>query len=222
MGAGFFRDWHRSLPGIRVVSVQLPGREERFGEPALTDSRAIARAVARAIEAQEWPRVVLLGYSFGALLAFETARLLENQGRCAVPALIACARGAPQEAPRSSIADGPDEAFVAYLRSLGGLPPEVENDPVLLDFFLPLIRADFRANDSYHATGDERIDAPIVTLVGSADAATRDDLGQAWKHRTRATHDLVEIEGGHFFVLDNKTATFAAIAKILGSFDRSS
>ena len=79
-GAGFFREWAGSLPGIRIVPVQLPGREERFGETPEEDAAAIARNIATAIAAEGWDRPVLLGYSYGALLAFETALRLEAHG----------------------------------------------------------------------------------------------------------------------------------------------
>ncbi|MER7693459.1 thioesterase domain-containing protein [Streptomyces sp. NPDC097610] len=47
-GASFFRAWEKHVPQtLRIVAVQLPGREERFVEPPHTD---VAQAVADAYD----------------------------------------------------------------------------------------------------------------------------------------------------------------------------
>jgi surfactin synthase thioesterase subunit len=214
-GAGFFRSWGAALPGRRIVPAQLPGREERYGEPLIADARAIARAVAGAILAEGWPAVALAGYSFGALLAFEAAAALEADGRCRVEVVVACARGAPQSAPRDSAAEWPDADLLAYIRDLGGLPPEVLAEPAFLDLLLPVLRADLRANDRYAAAPAHRIVAPIVSIAGTDDAASGDAREAAWGGRTHGAHQLHLVPGGHFFINENPGAAFATIASAL-------
>ena len=214
-GAGFFRDWGTHLPSARLIPVQLPGREERFNDRPMTDAVAIAGAVAEAIEAEAWDSVVLLGYSFGALLAFETALALEAGSRCAVTSVIACARAAPQTEALETVADWPDDAFLTYVRDLGGLPPEVEAVPEFVDLLLPILRADFRANDGYSGVSARRIAAPITTIAGSSDPATADGRDRAWAERTSGGHTLRLIDGGHFFIIDNREAAFGAIAEAM-------
>jgi pyochelin biosynthetic protein PchC len=216
-GAGFFRDWGRHLPKHALVPVQLPGREERFAEAPLADAEQAAAGAAAAIAGEAWPQVVLLGYSYGALLAFEAARALEARRAAGAPAprvaaVVACARAAPQTQGFASIADADDAALIAYVRGLGGLPPEIAAAPELLQLFLPTLRADFRANDGYAAPPVRRIDAPIVTAVGDADPATGDGRADGWAARTRGGHARVQLPGGHFFAVERPDASLAAIA----------
>jgi medium-chain acyl-[acyl-carrier-protein] hydrolase len=218
-GAGFFRAWPSSLPRHRLAPVQLPGREERFGEEPMEDAKAMARAVAAAISAEDWESVVLLGYSFGALMAFETAYLLEQQG-LSICHLIACARAAPQSRPQDTVADLPDEEFLAYVRDLGGLPDEVEAEPELIEIVLPILRADFRANDSYFQPADVCIKAPITTISGRGDPATSHGRDEAWSERTSGCHKLVSVDGGHFFILEEPEITFDHIDDVLASSTR--
>lgn len=212
-GAGFFRDWHDSLPRTRIVPVQLPGREERFSEPPMADAKEIATEVAAAIMAEQWPEVVLLGYSYGSVLAFETARQLEAEGMTRVSAVLACARAAPGDVARETTADWPDADLLAYVRGLGGLPPEVDAEPAFLDLLVPIFRADFRANDLYEVNPSSKINAPIVTIAGISDPAMDNGRGEAWGKLTRTCHQLVNVEGGHFFVLDNPESSFDAIQR---------
>ena len=48
-GAGFFREWPLRLPRHSLMPVQLPGREERFGETLSEDTKVMAVAIAGAI-----------------------------------------------------------------------------------------------------------------------------------------------------------------------------
>ena len=217
-GAGFYRDWPAQLPMVRLVPVQLPGREERFSEPALSDALELAAAIADAVEAEGWQSVVLLGYSFGCLLAFETARRLEAQGSCRVLGLLACARGAPQTVPIASVADKTDADVMAHVRALGGLPPEIDATPEFAELLIPALRADFRANDRYAAPADRRIAAPITVLAGQSDAATSDGRAAAWEKRTTGDFRLVEIPGGHFFVRETPTVCFETVARETEAF----
>lgn len=213
-GAGFFRDWSASLPNHRIVPVQLPGREERFGEPAMEDARLIASGVADAIRRERWERPFLLGYSFGALLAFETGLLLEQSG-FALSGVIAMARGAPQTVAQDSVADLPDTEFLDYVRSLGGLPPEVDEMPELAELMIPVMRADFRANDAYVRARGARLLCPLTTIAGRGDRATADGRDAAWAACSATAHRLLKVNGGHFFVLEEQKATFAYLEDVL-------
>jgi len=215
-GAGFFREWAASLADIRIVPVQLPGREERFGEEPEEDAAAIARSIADAIAAEGWDRPVLLGYSYGALLAFETAMQLEAEG-IDIASVIAMARAAPQTTPQPTVADLDDAAFLDYVRRLGGLPPEIDEAPEFVELMLPVMRADFRANDHYARAESDRLRCPIHTIAGTADAATANGRDTAWAGRTEVDHDLIRIDGGHFFINENPGAAFHQIRNVISS-----
>tara|TARA_R110002012_G_scaffold301549_1_gene501852 strand:+ start:1233 stop:2075 length:843 start_codon:yes stop_codon:yes gene_type:complete len=215
-GAGFFREWAASLPGIRIAPVQLPGREERFSEAPAEDATEIAGSIAEAIAAEGWDRPVLLGYSYGALLAFETALQLEADG-IDVGGLITMARAAPQTMPQPTVADLDDDAFLSYVRRLGGLPPEFDDVPEFVELMLPVMRADFRANDHYARTGNARLRCSIRTIAGASDAATANGRDAAWADRTASDHRLVRIDGGHFFVNETPTVTFNQIRNMISS-----
>lgn len=215
-GAGFFHGWESFFPDYQLIPVQLPGREERFGESPLSDAGEIAECIASALCEEPWQKLALVGYSFGALLAFETALLLERRGRC-VSHVVACARGAPQSVAQPPYAPLSDVAFLARFRALGGIPPEVDAEPQFLDLLLPVLRADAHANDSYTRPAECRINAPITTISGSDDPVTCHNSDADWGARTRGRYHSIRVNGGHFFVRENTVETLRLIKQTLGS-----
>jgi surfactin synthase thioesterase subunit len=200
-GAGFFRDWSSKLPKNTIIPVQLPGREERYAEPLVENATDLSKSVCRAIQSEALGSLILLGYSFGALLAFETAKLLETSPKgCKVLGVVCCARAAPQRSPLETAADKSDEDLLQYIRQLGGLPPELDAEPEFLKILLPILRADLRANDVYAASKSSTVNAPIASVIGSKDSATQGSRASDWAKYTISKYRLFSVPGGHFFI----------------------
>ena len=72
--APFYR-WSSWLPpDIRLLPVNLPGRESRLREPAIDDLPRLIEAMGQAIDPQLGGPFAVAGHSMGAMLAFELAR----------------------------------------------------------------------------------------------------------------------------------------------------
>ncbi|RII89311.1 thioesterase II family protein, partial [Clavibacter michiganensis] len=78
-----YRGWAPFAPrGVEVLAVQYSGRGDRYGDPVSPDLDTLAAEVAEAVDAlPERLPVVLFGHSMGALVAYETARVLAARGR---------------------------------------------------------------------------------------------------------------------------------------------
>src|SRR5207302_1092491 len=75
-GGGLFayQRWPDELPvDVEVCTVQLPGREDRFLEPALTSTHEVVGHIVDAVAPHlAWP-FAIYGHSMGAILGFELA-----------------------------------------------------------------------------------------------------------------------------------------------------
>ena len=214
-GAAAFRGWARALaPDVETLPIRLPGREGRFAEPPVIDPRAVAGAVASAIEVRGVVPYAIYGHSMGAWIAFEVVRELRRLG---VPLPIRLYVGAAR--PPDSALTGPfdglslvtDAQLAERLIELGSTPPEVFAEPELGDLMLAVLRADFGWLDNYQYQPQSRLPVPVVAFAGSADQAAPAIEMAGWERHTSAGLRLHELAGGHLFLQDQHDQLIALI-----------
>ncbi|RKE22704.1 thioesterase II family protein [Streptomyces sp. TLI_171] len=200
---------------VDVTAVQYPGRQDRYAEPPLTDLHELADRIAGAL-LPGWPGAeppALLGHSMGALLAYETGlRLAAATGR-GPRLLVASGRRAPSAVrTERGLHDASDEDLLAELSDLGGTVPAVLADPELRELFLPPLRADYRAVETYRHRPGVRLDCPVTVLTGAADHKVTAAEAAAWSEHTAGPVEVRTWPGGHFFLTDHQEALTALLA----------
>lgn len=217
-GAAAYRRWDQELPeDIEVWAVQPPGRENRFREEPLTSVPALVDRVAEGLAGTVRGRpFALFGHSMGAVLAFETARALQQRHRVEPVGVVVSGHNAPQVAVRST-PPASDADLVAELRRLGGTPAEVLDNPELLDLVLPAYRADLAALHAYRHLSGPPLRCPVTALAGVHDPGTSRDGLDAWRHLTDGGFTLHAFPGDHFFLVHYSHLVFPVIAGALNS-----
>jgi surfactin synthase thioesterase subunit len=80
-GASRYRGWPALLPDdVEVVSVQLPGRENRFNEQPIESMEELVDQLVEGLASYLTRPFALFGHSMGALIAFELIRRLRPSG----------------------------------------------------------------------------------------------------------------------------------------------
>jgi surfactin synthase thioesterase subunit len=217
-GASAFRGWERTTDAeTELCVVQLPGREGRRREPFHVHLPTLLEELSTSLPSGWWEApYLLLGYSMGAVLAFELARHLRRRGLPGPERLLVAACKAPHLLARSKpIHQLPDEEFLARIRRFGGTPEAVLGNPDLLAMLLPVLRADFELLGSYRYQEERPQACPLVTYGGRRDPhASRAELA-AWREHTAGEHVLRLFEGGHFFMHDARERVQATLARDL-------
>ncbi|NDW06009.1 thioesterase II family protein [Jiella pacifica] len=206
-GASMYRPWRARMPAsTAVLAVQLPGRETRASEPLIDDAREAARAISQAIVTarrgeRAWP-MAFFGHSLGALVAFETARTLAEEGEPGPHILFAAGRRAPGLAlSRPLLHTLDDDDFVAAVRELGGTPPGILEDRRFARFILPMLRSDIAMTDGYVLSPGPDLAARIVTLRADGDILASRAEVEAWADFAPVGQfRCVVFSGDHFFV----------------------
>lgn len=192
-----------------VFAVQYPGRQDRLGEPLITDLRVLADHVAEEFPG-DVPGLALFGHSMGATVAFETARLLEFAGQQVIR-LFVSGRIAPDAAYTGAIHRAPDEEVIAELERLANDPASVailRSEPSLAELVLPAVRADYQAVETYRFEPGSPLRCDISALLGDADPTVTAEQAGEWKRHTGGGFELSTFPGRHFY-LDEKVSEVA-------------
>jgi medium-chain acyl-[acyl-carrier-protein] hydrolase len=202
-----YRTWRGLSALIEVVPVALPGREGRSREPLLGSLDAIVGDALRGMRARLAQPYALFGHSMGALVAFEVARLLRQEGARPPAALFVAGRVAPHLTDRyAPMHELPRDVFEQRIRELGGTPSTVFEQPELLDSVLPVLREDFRASETRQYVSQVPLGCPIVAFGGAHDPTTPVSDLLAWREQTASdfSHYVFPrsptCSGNHFFI----------------------
>lgn len=210
-----FAPWQQELPAaMNLLTVQLPGRDERRHEPLPQDLRQLARECAGAL--QVYPgELLLFGHSMGALLAFETACQLHALGK-PVRHLLLSARPAPQLPVRSRRSYLTNDMLIDELRRLGGTPQELLQNPQLLALVLPVLRADYAMLENYHYQPHPAARQLSATLLaGRQDRLVSPFEVTAWRQVLANDTPLRQFDGDHFYLHQQISALCRLCADLL-------
>ncbi|WNV84060.1 alpha/beta fold hydrolase [Umezawaea sp. Da 62-37] len=199
--ASFYYPVSESLrPGVEVLAVQYPGRQDRRSEPCVDTVDVLADRIVSALEPWVGDKpLALFGHSMGATLAFEVARGLERRGTAPV-ALFASGRRAPSRYRDDQVHLRDDDGIVAELQLLSGTDSRLLGNEDLLRLVIPVIRADYKAVETYRCEPGARVSCPVTVLVGDSDPKATIEEARAWSEHTTGAFDLQVYPGGHFYL----------------------
>jgi surfactin synthase thioesterase subunit len=188
-------------PGVDVVAIQYPGRQDRRTEQPIGDMAVLADRVHAIVRRQPEMPVTFFGHSLGAVLAFEVTRRLEADGHGPVW-LFASGRRAPSTHRDEKVHLLDDAGILAEVRRMNGTASSVLGDEEMMRAVLPALRADYQAAETYSCAPDITVNCPVTALTGDRDPKTTVAEAGAWARHTTGSFDLQVFPGGHFFLTD--------------------
>ncbi|MFT7032463.1 MAG: surfactin synthase thioesterase subunit [Cyclobacteriaceae bacterium] len=188
-------------PELEIVPIELPGHGSLVKEKLLTNIDSIVEFLFEKISGQITSNYIFYGHSMGSLVAYLLARRLIDEGYpkpmhlyvsgCSGPSML------KREIKRYTL---PKETFLMRVKELGGIPEDIDEE--LLNFFEPIIRADFQAIETYQHEERKPIDVPITVSIGKNENVTL-ELAQTWDKETINDVKVFEYPGNHFFIFEN-------------------
>ncbi|MFL6137349.1 MAG: thioesterase II family protein [Frankiaceae bacterium] len=217
-GASVFRRCQENAPdAVRVQPVQLPGREDRFGEPLQPDvPQQVEGLLPQMLDLIGSARTVaLFGHSFGAVLAYEAAHRLSALDGLVVAQVLVSGSPGPWTKREDRASGLSDEEFLARVREFAGYAHPALEHPELREMLLPTLRADVEMHEAYLAPSDRPLDAPITSIRGVDDELVTPEQAAEWAVATTRGCRLVDLPGNHMYFVDSPVELVALMAEVL-------
>ncbi|MFI0980551.1 thioesterase II family protein [Streptomyces sp. NPDC021093] len=162
--------------------------------------RARARKLAEALAELRDP-YVLLGHSLGGIISAEAVRHLEQHIPQAVPSLlVVCATSPPHLRRPVPAPNGTEAEAVDFLRTAGGTPQEVLDDPRMRELAVAMLLTDLASLRDF-AWGGRRIATPTAVYAGRTDRTVAPETLSQWTGSAESVTTRV-FDSGHFFPHD--------------------
>ena len=198
--AAIYRTWPRLLPrSIEPVAVQLPGRADRFNEPAYDRMEPLVDELVEMLKPLLDRPFACYGVSMGSQVAWALTHALRERSMPLPLQLFLACDVAPCHHDGRRPWEGRPDGLAGYLRDMGGTPPEVLAEPELVKALLPTLRADLTVLSTNRPPAQAPLDVAIRAFAGDDDPSAPPDLMAAWRDETTAHFDLDVLQSGHFF-----------------------
>ncbi|MGE4512796.1 MAG: thioesterase II family protein [Chryseobacterium sp.] len=203
-----YNKWSENLQSsVNIKPVELSGRGKRFSEPLYEDIHEAVEDIFNSIkeEITEIP-YALFGHSMGALIAFELAQRIRKAGLPSPVHIFISGRSAPHvnKTGEKMYSRMDDVKFRQEVLNLGGTPKEFFSHPELLELFLPVLKNDFRLVENYSYNYNyQPLNVDMTVLLGKGDDLTETE-GESWSEYTTESCEITYLEGGHFFINEQR------------------
>jgi medium-chain acyl-[acyl-carrier-protein] hydrolase len=212
-GASLFRHWDPAFaPLAEIYPLQLPGREGRLREPAISTLRSVVARVTDALEPDLERPYAIFGHSMGALIGFELAREVRRRGLAMPVHLFLASYCAPQLLRREHRASTVKQEAARQLAAASAVSTGMTEE--MLALFVPTIEADTLLCESYEYVEEEPLVCPITVFRGNTDYVLDEHLA-GWRSHTRGAFHAQTFLGDHFFVRHTPRGMVQAIRRAL-------
>ena len=197
-----YRDYKARFPSfLNFIPLEYPGRGMRIRESLQTDMRAIVDDLYYQITDSLEEEYAFYGHSLGGIIAYQLTKKIIDNGRRQPLHLFVTGSPGPSsvEGKEKNIHLLDKTEFHEELKKLRGLPDEVLADKALMDFFEPVLRADFKVSETYLYEETEPMDVPITVITGSEEDMKQTEI-YVWQKESSRKVDFRVMQGHHFFI----------------------
>nr|WP_279577618.1 alpha/beta fold hydrolase [Streptomyces cyanogenus] len=187
----------------RLLALELPGRGAASAAPVAATMAEAVSSLLPAVTGHLTGPYALFGHSMGGLVAYELTRELARLGLPPVLLGVSASPAPHMRQVRDRYRDlRTEEQLAGFLHDLGGTPPEVFDEPDLLEYLTRILRADLSLLQNYTADPSGVLDVPLAVYYGESDPMAGRDLVSPWADYSSAGTGFRSWPGGHFYLFD--------------------
>jgi surfactin synthase thioesterase subunit len=188
-----------------VCPIELSGRGKRIRESLCNDfNEAVENLyleLRTAVSMRD--RYVILGHSLGSWLAYSLYLKIRTKKYNQPMHMFFSGNNPPIYGTKNErISDLKDDEFFQAIYKLGGINELIYENKELRNFYLPILRSDFRLLETSCTNFVQpKIECDISVMIGNDDKITNSSVCN-WKNFTEKQCDFKYFEGGHFFLYE--------------------
>lgn len=201
--ASIYNKWQNEFGKlIEVQPIQLPGRENRYEEKYDTNVKDLVQNISVGIEQFLDKPFAIFGHSMGAILAYELSCEIYKRYAKKLTALFVSACRCPEQMSdyKPIIHNLPDDEFFKAVQGYNGIHPEFLQSKEFIQYFIPILRNDFKTVETYTYEKKSQLECPIIAYCGINDSNILTDQVIKWQDYTSDKFSYKIFEGDHFFI----------------------
>lgn len=202
-GASVFAPWGKLFQreGFSYYPIQYPMRETRKQESMPRDLVSLAQDIVEALpEIFQKDSYLLYGRCMGSLVAYEVARYAWEKYQTTPGLFIAVSAYAPCDAMLPVFPqEASQEELAKCFAEKHFITEENLKDQMFLNFYLPVLKADYIMQANYKPKNSFKLSCPIICLYGKQDEFIEWKHLKNWQQYSSQKVTCVGFEGKHFF-----------------------
>lgn len=201
---------------FEIIPLELPGRGQRMNEALITNfelaSLDIHNQIRQKLTSENY---LIYGHSMGAYLTLRVSSMLEKinlRPRC----IVVSGNPGPGICGRRNRHTLVQEEFINELKELGGISNVVLENEELMNFFIPILRADFEISEKNSLENEPPVNFPLYAMMGNEEKNFNKIVN--WAKFTKSYFQFEIMQGAHFFIYNHHQLM---ATKIKGFYDKS-
>lgn len=218
-GASTYFSWSNLLSlTVELISIQLPGRENRFYDHLTNDLEFIIDNLSQEFTYYKEKPFVVFGHSLGALIAYEFVKSVYQSYGIYPQYMIVSGAKAPHLPFRiKKLSQLEDEELLQELKNYGEINDALLQNEQILKMFLPIFRSDFSIGENYNYKETVVFPFDILALAGSDDPTVNKKEILGWSGYTSGNFEFRIFPGGHFFLKSHTEEILSFISQKIGA-----
>lgn len=217
--ASIYSKWRRTLAAeIDLIPLELAGRGTKCNEPFYENLDEAVNDLYQLVikEMDKNDKYILFGHSMGSLIAFELYYKLMKGGYREPMHMFVSGGKAPHLERRLIFHNKPLEEFKKHILEYDQSSEMIFQDEELLDFFVPVLRSDFKMVETHqYIDKTHKVGCDITALTGAWDLSLTLEEVNEWKKHGDKDFQLRQFEGGHFFINEHTEQIVTMIHEVV-------
>lgn len=216
---GLFKGFDR---GCAICMLEPPGRGKRTDEPLINNINDLVDDLFQIMEPtiEKYDQFYIYGHSMGALLSYLLCHKFIALKKKQPLHLFISGCGGPSEREEKEKHLLPSKEFRESLVKYGGITKDVLDNDKLMDFFEPILRADFEVVERYVYKERPKLKIPITGFFGTDEDISTEEIN-LWNKETDKPFEIFEYPGNHFFIFEHSSEISSVLAKRIGKYTNS-